>query len=84
MNEGCNLAFAKWRRNDTRAMARSKAKCFGVVLDGRARPTGIRRREADATLLVVLNAYHDIVEFTLPGVPEGDSWLCLIDTNAPD
>jgi glycogen operon protein len=60
------------------------AKCFGVVLDGRAQPTGIRRRGADATLLVVLNAHHDVVEFTLPTVPGGDSWLCLIDTNVPD
>jgi len=60
------------------------AKCFGVVLDGRAQPTGIRRRGADATLLVVLNAYHDVVEFTLPAVPDGDSWVCLIDTNVPD
>jgi isoamylase len=60
------------------------AKCFGVVLDGRAQPTGLRRRGADTTLLVVLNAYHDVVEFTLPAVPGGDSWLCLIDTNVPD
>src|SRR5215472_1631982 len=48
------------------------------------KPTGIRRRGADATLLVVLNAYHDVVEFTLPAVPDGDSWVCLIDTNVPD
>ena len=60
------------------------AKCFGVVLDGRAQPTGIRRRGADATILLVLNAHHDVVEFTLPEVPEGDSWLCLLDTNVPD
>ncbi|MBA3516091.1 MAG: glycogen debranching protein GlgX [Rhizobiales bacterium] len=60
------------------------AKCVGVVLDGRAQPTGIRRRGADATILLVLNAHHDVVGFALPEVPEGDSWLCLLDTNAPD
>jgi glycogen operon protein len=61
----------------------TNAKCFGVVLDGRAQPTGIRRRGADATLLLLLNSHHDVVEFTLPAVPEGDSWLRLIDTNVP-
>ncbi|HEX2140274.1 MAG TPA: glycogen debranching protein GlgX, partial [Woeseiaceae bacterium] len=61
-----------------------RAKCFGVVLDGRAQPTGIRRRGADATILLVLNSHHDVVNFTLPSVPEGDSWLCLIDTNTPE
>jgi glycogen operon protein len=62
----------------------AKAKCLGVVLDGRAQPTGIRRRGADATILLLVNAHHDLVEFTLPAVPEGDSWLCLLDTNVPD
>ena len=61
-----------------------QARCFGVVLDGRAQPTGIRRRGADATILVVLNAHHGVVEFALPAVPGGDSWLRLIDTNVPD
>jgi len=60
------------------------ARCLGLVLDGRAQPTGIRRRGVDATILLVLNAHHDVVEFTLPTVPEGDSWLCLVDTNVPD
>jgi isoamylase len=60
------------------------AKCLGMVLDGRAQPTGIRRRGADATLLLVVNAHFDVVNFTLPAIPDGDSWRCLIDTNAPD
>ncbi|HEX3861135.1 MAG TPA: glycogen debranching protein GlgX [Stellaceae bacterium] len=57
------------------------ARCFGVVLDGRAQPTGIRRRGEDATLLLVLNAYHDVVDFTLPEIPGGGAWELLIDTN---
>ena len=40
-------------------------------MDGRAQPTGIRRRGEDATLLMVLNAYHDLVEFTLPETAGG-------------
>jgi isoamylase len=60
------------------------AKCLGMLLDGRAQPTGIKKRGSDATLLLVMNAHHDVVEFDLPEVPEGKHWVCLIDTNAPD
>ena len=58
-------------------------KCFGMVIDGRAQATGIRRPASDATLLLVFNAYHDMVNFTLPDIPGSDIWSCLIDTNAP-
>ncbi|MEF2073613.1 glycogen debranching protein GlgX [Consotaella aegiceratis] len=60
------------------------ARCFGMLLDGRAQPTGIKKRGMDATLLIITNAYHDVVEFTLPEVPEGRKWVSLIDTNQPD
>jgi isoamylase len=60
-----------------------KAKCFGMLLDGRAQPSGIKQRGSDATLLIVFNAHHDIVKFTLPQVPEGKRWTRLIDTNLP-
>jgi glycogen operon protein len=54
-----------------------------MLMDGRAQPTGIRRRGADATMLLVLNAYHDLVEFTLPEIPGGRTWSLLVDTNLP-
>lgn len=60
------------------------AKCFGMLLDGRAQETGIKRRGSDATMLLVYNAHHDVVNFTLPEVTDGRSWLTLIDTNRPD
>ncbi|HEY0439842.1 MAG TPA: glycogen debranching protein GlgX [Xanthobacteraceae bacterium] len=60
------------------------ARCMGMLLDGRAQPTGIRRRGTDATLLLVVNAYHDVVRFTLPEVTGGERWICLVDTNRPD
>jgi glycogen operon protein len=59
-------------------------RCFGMVLDGRAQPTGIVRPGSDATLLLIFNAYHDVVVFTLPEVPGGNRWKCLVDTNIPD
>jgi glycogen operon protein len=59
-------------------------QCFGMLMDGRAQPTGIRRRGEDATLLMVLNAYHDLVEFSLPETTGGSHWQLLIDTNLAD
>jgi isoamylase len=56
-------------------------RCFAMLMDGRAQPTGIRRLGTDATLLVVMNAHHDVVTFTLPEVTGGDRWRCLIDTD---
>jgi glycogen operon protein len=59
-------------------------ECFGMLMDGRAQPTGIRRRGEDATLLMVLNGFHDLVEFTLPETAGGSHWQLLIDTNLPE
>jgi glycogen operon protein len=88
-NEELDVKDATWFSPNGQEMSSEQwddanAKCMGVVLDGRAQPTGIRRRGADATILLVLNSYHDVVDFKLPAVPEGDSWLCLLDTNVPD
>ena len=60
------------------------ARCFGMLLDGRAQESGIIRRGEDATLLLVYNAHYDVVNFTMPDVPEGKTWERLIDTNLPD
>jgi glycogen operon protein len=59
-------------------------QCFGMLLDGRAQPTGIKQRGMDSTLLIVLNAYHDLVNFTLPGHAGDELWELLIDTNVED
>jgi isoamylase len=60
------------------------ARCIGVLLDGRAQETGIRRVGTDATLLLVMNSHDDVVRFTLPSAIGGREWLILIDTNQPD
>jgi isoamylase len=59
------------------------AKCFGMMLDGRARESGIKQRGEDETLLVVMNSHDDGVNFKLPEVPEGKHWVRLLDTNDP-
>jgi len=60
------------------------ARCFGVLLDGRAQDEGIRRLGSDATMLMVLNAHHDVVNFKLPAAPGGLRWRSVIDTNVPN
>jgi isoamylase len=59
-------------------------KCFGMLLDGRSQQTGIRQRGKEATLLLVLNSHHDVVNFTLPDCPDGKEWALLVDTNCPE
>ena len=60
------------------------AKCFGILLDGRAQTSGIRQRGSEATLLLITNAYHDVVPFILPKVAGGRDWRRLVDTNRPE
>ncbi|AWN49846.1 glycogen debranching enzyme GlgX [Methylobacterium terrae] len=60
------------------------ARSLAVVLDGRAQSSGIHRRGGEATLMLLFNAYHDVVEFTLPEVVGGDAWMRVLDTNLPD
>jgi len=60
------------------------ARCLGIVLDGRAQATGLRKPASDVTLLFVLNAYYDVVRFKLPVVVGGSRWELMLDTNIPD
>ena len=62
----------------------ANAKSLGVLLDGRAQPTGLRAPGTDATLYLVMNGYHDLVNFKLPEAPGGSEWVLLIDTNQPE
>lgn len=58
-------------------------RSLGMLMDGRAQVSGIQRPGADATLLLIVNAHHDSVTFSLPQVPAGEHWNCLIDTDRP-
>jgi isoamylase len=56
---------------------------FGLIIDGRAQVSGIKRPASDATLLIVFNSFHDLVNFSLPDVKDNARWTCLVDTNMP-
>ncbi|HXJ53064.1 MAG TPA: glycogen debranching protein GlgX [Burkholderiales bacterium] len=59
-------------------------RVFGMLLDGRAQETGIRRRGELATLLIIFNPWQDVVKFKLPAATGGSAWTLRADTNFPD
>jgi isoamylase len=59
------------------------ALCLGYVLGGAAgeyyTPGG--QRDIDQSFLVIMNAYHEDIEFHLPKLRVSHRWECLIDTS---
>ena len=85
-NEELGLKDVTWLKPtgeemDQGAWDDANTRCIGILLDGRAQVSGIRRRGADETVLVIMNSYHDGVTFKLPEVVGGLAWTCSIDTN---
>jgi isoamylase len=63
-----------------------QARCLGLMLNGHA---GSERTldglpANDEVLLIILNAYHDVVPFTLPSIASGSGWRRLLDTTEPE
>ncbi len=88
-NPGLEVKDVTWINASGREMQTSdwgdgKMRCFGMLIDGRAQTSGIKRRASDVTLLIVINGYYDLVKFTLPEFVGGDQWLTFIDTNDPE
>lgn len=88
-NEELGVKDVTWLAPDGSEMTEEQwlddsARCMGMLMDGRAQPTGIRRSGADATLLLVINAHHEALDFRLPEVAQGSGWTCLLDTDKPD
>jgi glycogen operon protein len=59
-------------------------RCFGMLMDGRAQASGIRRAGTDATLLLMLNGAAQDTAFRLPSVTGGRRWASVFDTAMPD
>jgi len=88
-NEAVGVRDVTWVRPDGRDMELSDwedatTRCFGMLMDGRAQATGIRRPASDATLLFLVNAHHEDVPFTLPETAGGRHWRVMFDSAAPD
>ena len=58
------------------------ARCLGMLLYGDALEELDERGRVlkDDTFLVLLNAYHEELDFTLPAPPGGERWLAELDT----
>jgi isoamylase len=61
-----------------------RTRSFGMLLDGRAQVSGVRKPGVDVTVLAVFNGHHDMVKFRLPRSPESAGWNRLLDTTDPD
>jgi isoamylase len=88
-NPALEVKDVTWINASGKEMQRSdwenvKMGCFGMLIDGRAQTSGIKRQASDVTLLIVVNGFYDLVKFTLPEFGGGDQWLTFIDTDDPD
>ncbi|MEJ1965366.1 MAG: glycogen debranching protein GlgX [Gammaproteobacteria bacterium] len=73
---GSELSAEDWQNGNT--------LCFGMLLDGRVGTSSLQERGQDATLLLIFNSYHDLVQFRLPALVEQAQWTRLVDTNLED
>ena len=72
--DGSEVADADWEDDHVRALQMWLA---GVVIEGEGRTA---RSE---TLVVLLNAWEDAVEFRLPRAPAPPRWSLVLDTGRP-
>jgi isoamylase len=71
---GTEMAEKDWKN--------STSRCFGVILDGRAPVSGIRRKGSDVTLLLIASAHSEMIKFKLPPGTGGRGWERLLDTSS--
>ncbi|MCM2130253.1 glycogen debranching protein GlgX [Larsenimonas sp. GH3-8] len=84
-NEELGIQDISWMTPDATLMDvpdwnDAHAHAIGVILDGRAQPTGIRRAGSDSTLFIIFNAHHEAIEWRLPEVAHGRLWMRCLDT----
>ena len=71
---GEELNGQNWENKQTRS--------FALLLDGRAPASAIPAEAHDASVLVLINGWHESVPFKLPPSP-GGVWQLALDTNDP-
>jgi glycogen operon protein len=88
---GSEVKDLAWFRPDGKEMndedwSNSESRCFGLRLAGDAieEPDDRGNRIVDDTLLILLNAHHEAVSFTLPAHRRKVRWQVVFDTVDPD
>lgn len=71
---GTPMQEADWHEASSRSL--------GMLLDGRASPTGIRRMGEDLSLLLIVHAGEEPLRFQLPAVEDVQEWRLLLSTDA--
>jgi glycogen operon protein len=89
--EGSGMPDVWWFRPDGQRMTqadwdRPDGHVLGMFLNGEEIAANDRqgRRVVDDSFLLLFNAHHDDVEFTLPPARFGVSWACVLRTDEPD
>jgi pullulanase/glycogen debranching enzyme len=86
---GSEVKDLSWFRPDGKEMgdddwSHAFTRCFGLCLAGEA--IGEVDREgvplADDTLMILVKAYHEPIDFVLPGHRRGARWDVLLDTRS--
>jgi glycogen operon protein len=85
--KGADIKDILWLRPDGREMTdeewnQEHARTLGVFLSGSAVDEIDERGHliTDENFLLLMNAHHEEVQFSLPSVASGMSWISLIDT----
>ncbi|WP_204630462.1 glycogen debranching protein GlgX [Dyella mobilis] len=66
--------FTEERWNDP------QSRCLGMLLDGRANPSGVKKPGVESTLLLLINAHHEAATFVLPKLPPRSEWRLLLSS----
>ncbi len=85
-DEDLDVRDVEWLAPDGSEMseenwADSRTRCFGALLEGKAQVSSIPKPGTDASVLLVVNAWHEAIEFTMPPRAEGVNWIRLVDTS---
>ncbi|KQP49834.1 glycogen debranching protein GlgX [Pseudorhodoferax sp. Leaf274] len=69
---GEELQAADWEDAHTRS--------FGMLLNGQVPASSVQSAAHDKTVFIVVNGWHEGVEFQLPQCPGGGTWQRVVDT----
>ncbi|HSL16490.1 MAG TPA: glycogen debranching protein GlgX [Methylomirabilota bacterium] len=88
--KGAEVKDIEWldpsgREMSDRDWRQASARCLGVRLNGRAIKETDRRGLpiVDDDFLLLLNAHHESIQFTIPAREPAEEWTVLVDTRAP-
>ena len=75
--DGARMSDIEWREGYVRSL--------GMLLNGQMMDDvdSAGRQINDDVMLLLFNSYHEPIQFTLPGAPDGPHWHVLLDTAQP-